>query len=364
MFTRTSGAVVIVFFLEVQCLGTLIEPASSTEPTSSVSLRIEVDLPAGDLVIGQNPSVTVSIYNTSDEDVILPNVIFDYNCPTIYLERRDTSPVRLWYGSQSINKKKNLLISAGSKREYTRLLYEYFQPNRWPVAIGEVLLYAEIDCEYASAMSNLPQRRINWVAPRTKVTVRARTTEEKQAWFFLANAHKKQEADLSSGKLKPDEIDDQRIDIFEQFLNRYSDTPYAAEIRWELAQTLLLRIENNQIPSGKLEQRERLLQASLRWCLDTGAPYAGTFIADSTLNTLISYAQKRNDKQTMLKAATAIRSQHPNHRDAVLFATMLEAIADGKTQPFNNAQIELRNRHPNSPFLQVANRLKATKKDR
>ncbi len=355
------------YLLYALLIAQAILPFTAAEPISrgpdyyaslqTIPMRIEVEMMQKDCIVGENTPIRISIHNISNEDVVLANVEFDYQDPAVYLHREGDKPAKLWYGATDVNRVPPLRIPVGGRVEHTRMLYGDFQPDRWPIAPGIEYLFAKHGGSYTQETDTMPQRRIEWEMPKAKIIVRERTAKEKEAWEFLVNAEKKRENARKMGTLPSTDLTLARIEYFREFLQRYSNTPYAKEIRWELAQMLRNELGSSRVPADKVDDAAQAMEACILACLDKGDPYSDPFLDWDSGGGMMHWADRFNRPRLVIRLAEELDKKYPDDEESKLYREVWVAKVKGAKEKAKSKSKELRRLFPESKFNHSVNRM-------
>ena len=245
-----------------------------------VKMRLEVEVEASRVVVGENFPVTIRVVNPNPVQVDVRGFLFAYDNPMLEVSLDGgESFICIHIGPDYWSNNRDVLSApAKGSVSFTRLLYHVFDDERWPMEPGVCYLRS---CQPGTSGRRQGEEnwvRVDWESVPVRIDVRGPSALDRRAWQFMAERLKTYGRRNRAGTAEP--LVAFREQLYTEFLERFPESVYAPEIKWHLAKVLARRLGHHDVPEEEAA-RERwaaLLKECLGFCLERGGPYAEPFV--------------------------------------------------------------------------------------
>jgi len=317
----------------------------------SVKMRLEIELDHPTCRVLENFTLKVRVVNPNRFPVILPGFEMGYSEPEIHLVLENGETIRLYYGTtDSTRTKIPIPVPAGGVLESHRFLFSDFSHERWPVEPGVFVLCGKTHISSCRLTLDGEQVPIEWEIPEISVRVEGTQGKDREAMQFLTD--RLQDDGSKEGRKRV--ASTHRIRIFGEFLERFDETVYAPEIRWELSKLLKQEIGERQSPYYKDLKMIALLDECLRFCVERGGAYAEEFTRwDATRgdNYNFEFALMFGRLELLRQLVGAIDARYPDDTAAKLYRKVGVLGVTESMVTASAALKELEDRFPESEYV-------------
>ena len=344
-------------------LGACAVTASAQTAGNRIPMRLELDVNARRVVVGENFPVTVRVSNPNPFQVDLPRFAFGYDNPELEVSLDGgESFISIRIGPDYLSHPGNVLsIPPEGSVSFTRLLYNVFDHERWPMEPGVCYLRAFKPAGRGRAQGEEDWVPVDWEYVAVRIDVQPASALDRRAWQFMAERLKTYWRLNTAGKAEP--YATFREQLYTESLERFPESVYAPEIKWHLAKVLADRLGSHDVPEEEAA-RERwaaLLQACLGFCLERGGPYADPFLnwdADRRQFGAFSNALESRLFEAAKMLADALDERYPDDTAAKRYRRGLIAFSRGGLAEADEHFAAIEERFPESPYVKRVRNLR------
>lgn len=325
-------------------------PVAFAEDGRPVRMRLELELDRPTCRTFENFTVMVRIVNLNPFPVILPGFEMGYIEPEVHVLGPDGEYHKLYYGAHdSAWTKIPITIAGRGVIERHRFVYSDFSHERWPNEAGSFTLRCKTHISSCRLTGDGEDHPIEWELPEATIRVDAASVKDRQAMEFLQRRFAEGPADESrrrwSGAF--------RAEVFAGFLQRYGDTAYAPEIRWEAAKLLEERLGNKAIPQAEVAAMVDLFEECLTFCLGKGGAFAEEFLTwdvEGGGGNVLEVVMEHNRTRLFKQLIEELDQKYPADDEAIRYRRLLLVGATESSEKAAEEAKAFRERFPNGKY--------------
>ncbi len=320
--------------------------------SENVRMKIELVLDDSTCVVLQNFGLTVRIVNPNSFAVTIRGFTMGYIQPEIHVLLGNEETMHLRHGAHdSAWTGTPITIPPEGVLEQRRFLFEE-SSYAWPGEPGSFELVGHLDVSTARVGPKGQDHQIVWDQPAAKLRVRPQGLRDRLAMEFLQQ--RLQEYDDAIRLGRAEKVNIFRAMLFREFLDRFGDTAYAPEIRWETARLLAGLLGNRAIPPEELEGMLDLFEKCLTFCLLKGGAYAEEFVKGDPRRAgyeVLELALIHRRAELFKRIVEEVDRKYPDDEEGILFRRL---VVTGLTESLDKAREQaaaLRERFPDGQYL-------------
>lgn len=282
---RVTACLVVFFGPTMNATG----EDSSRYPIEPIPMHLEVEISDDIYYVGENFPITIRIVNPHAFDVFLggfqfgplePHTEIGFPEGTVFPgEGHEFVDISLG-GTISAMGGPPILVPARGRLEHRRLVYSGTKVDmgHW-VLMPAGRYWIRMRSYVGAVVRGEPKgyAKVEWTSDVVEFMLKMPVGRERTALEFL----RRQAEKLAEHQRNPRPGFRSiwfKLGMYRQFLERFSDTVYAPEIRWETAKLLYEELGNKRIPEDEVADMVDLFDECLTFCLEQGGAYAEEFI--------------------------------------------------------------------------------------
>ncbi len=306
--------------------------AQQAPPPQSVPMRIELLTSHNSCITHQNFPVTMRITNPNASPVVLPGFAIDsYIEPEIGVRQNDKLLMTIRSGAKaSVGTRIPITIAAGQSIEATRFIWRSSTGAlKWPDKPGTFELEFHLQfVNHVHFAGESQPRNIEWDVRRTVMRVESPDTQSGAAWGWLEGKLQNLERSLLSSATSANSYQRQKLQIYRDFLVRFSESVYSDAIRWESMGLFFSQLDSGALPAAEQAELLSSFENCVRSCLDKGGVFS---------ERLLNWDPERGGSQAIEIAARferweladrlilAIDTKYPDDIEAIKYRSVLSA---------------------------------------
>lgn len=151
-----------------------------------------------------------------------------------------------------------------------------------------------------------------------------------------------------------------QLGMCSQFLERFSDSAYAAEVRWRLAKLLPGEIFDQWSPLHDNPEMVELWDECLTFCLDKGGAYAEEFLSwnmDIGGNLALNRAREHKRGDLVKRIVEELNRKYPKDEEAALYRRVIAVAETESLEKARKVAASLAERFPKGTYSLKADEL-------
>lgn len=324
----------------------------------TIPMRLELEIESDIYVVGENFPIRLRMVNPNPFDVSLRGFEFGYDRPRLELSIPGEDEFRAFPrgAHNSAMRRMPVTIPANSAIERHRVLYRNFARDQWFMPPGRYRLRGTSDLSAVRVEGHDGRWRVDWTSQVATFILRMPTGRERQALEFLRERWSDFHHNLS--RLEPgfDPTNDS-LKIRRDFLERYEDSLYAPEIRWEIAKLLPNEILDQWSPLHDNPEMVDLFEQCLTFCLDQGGAYAEELLRwdmDKGGNRSLRLASKYKRFDLLKRIVKELDQKYPGDAEASLFRRFVVVRETESIEAARRVAETLREQFPEGKYTKRA----------
>ena len=321
-----------------------------------IPMYLEVVMDEETLMVYENPAFAVRIVNPNDYEVTLRGFNMGYVEPQIHL-LLDSGETRRFHsgGTDSALTSGTVTVPPRGSLSFHRFLADYVGWPRWPSEPGVYRLVGRSTFSTAARGGDVERRKLEWSSPAVEFRVVPGSPEDLEAIGYLRDqlveyqeANRKGEAPAHGAF---------RVNLFCEFLERYGETAYAPEIRWELAQLLTDELGNRRIPEEDLTDALDSFEEAVSFCLDQGGAYTEELLVwkmDRGASQVMELAGQYERWELLKRIARELDLKYPDDEAAKLYRRVFVVGRTESAAKARKVYEELAGKHGGSDYVKRA----------
>jgi|GEM_PF-2125753 len=342
---------------------------SAHYPEEPVPMRLEVDIPSDRYYVGENFPVAIRIVNPNSFDVFLggfdfgplePHTEIGFPEGTVFpeearhLENEEFVDISMG-GTISAMGGEPVLVPARTHIEQRRLIYigTKLDMGHWvvmPPGTYRIRFRPTMGAVTPGQPRGYP--KVNWSLDVQEFFLTMPGKRDREALEFLRHQVQvliERERDPVAGSRSPP----YKLDMYRQFLARFSDTTYEPEIRWRTAKLLVEKLGNGWVPDEGVESMLDLLENCLTFCLERGGAYAEDFLewhVEGGGSNVFEYVGMHCRHELFELLIRKLDERYPADEEASTYRRIVELIVTEKFNAGRVAAEAFKTKYPDSKY--------------